>query len=238
MSRIARSVTDYWHDLFTAGMIVGNPAVAIAVNPALDHARRAMIMTWADGSVGAALTPALAERIGADALRRLSVTGLRMAMAAAGVALHDADLVFHLPAGPVHAPAVPVARQLGEADRPAFDAFRAAAPGDDLDAAAVDLDHWAAFGSFDGERLVSVASAYPWGGAPIADLGLLTLPGDRGQGHARAVIGAIGRFARERGHEPQYRCQADNAASAAVARALGMVLLGRWEVAVDAAGSG
>lgn len=59
---------------------------------------------------------------------------------------------------------------------------------------------------------------------------MLTLPPFRGRGHARAVVRAIGRHAFERGYEPQYRCQLDNYASAAVAAAAGLTVFGTWEV--------
>ena len=62
--------------------------------------------------------------------------------------------------------------------------------------AQIELDHWAVFGSFDGDRLVCAASMYPWGNARnLADLGVLTLPQCRGNGHAGKVVRAICRYA-------------------------------------------
>lgn len=111
-----------------------------------------------------------------------------------------------------------------------FSAFQSSATEQDLDDAYVELDHWAVFGSLDGDRLVCAASMYPWEDAPIADTGVLTLPPFRGRGHARRVVRSISRHACERGFEPQYRCQSDNAASAALAKAAGLALFGTWEV--------
>jgi predicted GNAT family acetyltransferase len=90
------------------------------------------------------------------------------------------------------------------------------------------------FGCFDGDRLISAASAYPWESSRIADLGVLTLPDVRGKGYARAVVQAINWHSRHQGYEPQYRCQLDNHASVSLAKACGLTLFGEWVVASDA----
>lgn len=64
----------------------------------------------------------------------------------------------------------------------------------------------------------------------IAETGVLTLPPFRGKGHARNVVRAISRYAYEQGFEPQYRCQLDNQASVALAKAAGLTLFGKWQV--------
>jgi RimJ/RimL family protein N-acetyltransferase len=71
---------------------------------------------------------------------------------------------------------------------------------------------------------------YPWGGARIADLGILTLPAHRRRCHARAVVRALCKHAAQEGYEPQYRCQLDNQASLAVAKAAGLTRFGTWQV--------
>lgn len=72
--------------------------------------------------------------------------------------------------------------------------------------------------------------AYPWeDNAQIADLGVLTLTPFRGKGHARKVVRSISKYARDQGYEPQYRCQLDNLASTALAKAAGLTLFGKWE---------
>ncbi|GGT45227.1 hypothetical protein GCM10010207_51840 [Streptomyces atratus] len=75
-----------------------------------------------------------------------------------------------------------------------------------MDDAYVELAHRAVSGAFADERLVRAASMYPWDDSTVADLGVLTLPSFRGQGHARRVVRAICRHAAGQGHEPQYRC--------------------------------
>lgn len=121
-------------------------------------------------------------------------------------------------------------RRLTARDEAAFAAFEKASSAQDLDDAYVELDHWAVFGAFDQDRLVCAASMYPWEDARIADTGVLTLPAFRGKGHARNVVSAISRHAYEQGFEPQYRCQIDNHASIALARASGLTSFGKWEV--------
>jgi hypothetical protein len=59
---------------------------------------------------------------------------------------------------------------------------------------------------------------------------VLTLPPFRGNGHARRVIPAISGHALAQGYEPQYRCQLDDVASAALAKAAGLTVDGEWDV--------
>jgi predicted GNAT family acetyltransferase len=86
------------------------------------------------------------------------------------------------------------------------------------------------FGVFEQQRLVGAASSYPWGNAAIADIGVLTLPGSRRKGYAKAPVRSISRHALDHGHQPQFRCQWDNNASAALAAAAGFSFFATWEV--------
>ncbi|WP_203568831.1 GNAT family N-acetyltransferase [Aestuariimicrobium ganziense] len=143
-----------------------------------------------------------------------------------------ADCIFHydLATGAqVRAQADPSeVRALTEDDRAAFDEFQSRASADDLDAAFVELDHWAVVGAFHDGQLVAAASAYPWRDSPLADIGVLVLPDHRGHGHARTVVHALSREIWRRDHEPLYRCQVDHVASRGVARSSGLTLLGYW----------
>ena len=122
-------------------------------------------------------------------------------------------------------------RRLSAADEAVFAEFQLQASEQDLDDAWVELDHWAVFGALDVlGKLMCAASMYPWDGAQIADIGVLTLPAFRGQGQARRVVRAIGRHAAQAGYQTQYRCQLDNLASIALARAVGLSLYGNWDV--------
>lgn len=156
----------------------------------------------------------------------------------AGVPMHDPDRVHHLPlvAHPgIRAESPPSGvRRLTADDAGLFAAFVAEAPEDDLDDAFVELDHWLVAGAVRDGRLVSVASMYPWRGTRLADLGVITLPAFRGRGIGRATVRAISAWALEAGYEPQYRCQLDNEASLALARASGFAPLGDWRVSRSA----
>lgn len=227
MSEFAAVVLDHWNALF------GDSAApfAIAVNASLSADRRLMLLQTADGRERAALTPALAATLSLGDSPCTTADAFRGRLRDAGIVLHGADCVFYFDTSESLAPHDSVAvRQLGETDAAAFAEFHATASAQDHDDAYVELDHWAVFGAFVDERLVCAASAYPWNDAPIADLGVLTLAPFRGRGFARDVVRAISRHARGAGYEPQYRCQQDNAASLALARAAGLRLFGHWDV--------
>ncbi len=234
MSRFSATVTDFWHDRFGPGEVLRrDDDVVLTVNPALRDDRRVMLLELSGGPVLAALTPAVAA--GLDVPTIGSASDLRRALGASGISLHGADHVFYFDDATRDAvlrerPHDDV-RRLATDDEAAFARFRSAAPEQDLDDAYVELDHWAVVGAFAEDRLACAASAYPWEGSSLADLGVLTLPDFRGRGLARRVVRAISRHALEQGHEPQYRCQLDNAASIALARAAGLTEFGTWDVA-------
>lgn len=237
MTNFPTPILDYWHNTFVGSSSTNRGTLSCAVSEMLNPKRPAMMLEMDDGLVRAVVRPEVAKRIGIDDASILSPSDLQERLAGAGVALHDPDYLFYLPTetqlgpGPDQARAP---RQLTDADRAAFDAFYYQASEQDREDAFVELDHWAVFGYFDGDRLVSAASMCLWDGSPVADLGVLTLPDDRGKGFARAVVQSINRFSRQQGYEPQYRCQLDNHASAALAKACGLMLFGKWMVATDA----
>ena len=152
----------------------------------------------------------------------------------AGVIFHDAEYIFYFKESDktvlLQENSEDGLRQLTEQDDAVFSEFQSSASKQDLDEAYVELDHWAVFGSFEQNRLVSAASVYPWGKAQIADIGILTLSPFRGKGHARKVVRSISKYVYGQGYEPQYRCSLDNHASASLAKASGFTLYGKWEV--------
>ncbi|NYE95720.1 RimJ/RimL family protein N-acetyltransferase [Psychromicrobium silvestre] len=229
------TITDFWSAPFAGGEVLRNdPNFILAINPELDDDRRVTVLETTAGVTSAALTPALAEKLELREQAELSAASFRQLLRQNQVLLHEADYLFYFPAAAQEAlreePAADRVRQLTEQDSAVFAEFQASATEQDLDDAYVELDHWAVFGSFDGERLVSASSMYPWENAPVADLGVLTLPEFRGKGHARGVVRAICSYATSRGYEPQYRCQLDNHASQALAIASGLARFGSWEV--------
>lgn len=236
MTDFPRFIVDYWHEAFDGGSVIANGELSLTVSSTLNRKRPAMILEYPGGSISATLTHELAGQIGVNTAEDVTVVGLQERLTKAGIVLHEPDFLFYLPDD---APEVPITdqarapRQLTETDREVFAAFQAEVSEQDLEAAYVELDHWAVFGCFDGGRLVSAASTYPWENSRIADLGVLTLPDVRGMGYARAVVQAINQFSRRQGYESQYRCQLDNHASVALAKACGLMLFGKWVVASD-----
>ena len=229
MTNFPKPVLDYWHEAFA-----GDSSSTWAVSEKLNHKRPAMMLEGMDGSVRTILRPELIDRIGTHAPGATSIVGIQAQLASGGVSLHDPNYLFYLPTDTCIAPDRSMAtRRLTIEDRAAFETFQADASEQDRDDAFVEIDHWTVVGCFDGDRLVSAASAYPWENAPVADLGVLTLPDVRGRGFARAVVLTISDFSRREGYEPQYRCQLDNLASVALAKSCGFALFGKWIVASD-----
>jgi GNAT superfamily N-acetyltransferase len=234
MSSFSPIISGFWNQTFSNGETLHNePAFLLTVNPALSENRRIMVLETADGRAMAAVTPRLSDRL--DLIRRpvRSLDALRQRLNQVDVTLHGADCVFYFSEAEKQSLEDGQAggsRKLTAVDQAAFAAFQSAASEQDLEDAYVELDHWVVFGAFEQHRLVSAASAYPWGGIQIADLGVLTLQPFRGRGHARELVRSISKYAVGQGYDPQYRCQINNAPSVALARAAGLTLFGRWEV--------
>jgi RimJ/RimL family protein N-acetyltransferase len=235
MPEFPRAVTEYWNRLFTYGEIIQTDRdLTITINPTLGPQRRVMLLRQADGMTRVALTPQVAHLLSLHAgVRPLTLERLRARLLEVGVVLYDPDRVFYYPNGMepwLGTPCEAAVRRLSERDAAAFVTFQSEAPEQDRENAFVELDHWAVFGLFEQQRLVSAASMYPWDNARIADLGVLTLPGCRRKGYAKALVRSMSRHALSVDHQPQYRCQLDNSASAVVAQAAGLSLFGTWEV--------
>jgi GNAT superfamily N-acetyltransferase len=229
MTIFPKPVMDYWHEAFA-----GDGNSTWAVNEKLNPKRPAMILEGVDGFVRTVLRPELIDRVNLNAAGVASIADIQDLLERGGVSLYDPDYLFYIPADMrVASGRSMAARRLTIEDRDAFEVFQADASEQDRDDAFVELDHWAVFGCFDGDRLVSAASACLWENAPVADLGVLTLPDVRGRGFARAAVLMISDFARREGCEPQYRCQLDNFASVALAKSCGFALFGKWLVASD-----
>lgn len=232
MPTFSASVEAFWHAPLVRGEVLYRAgALTIVSDPELADDRRVMIVSTGAGTI-AALSPAMAARVLVRPVR--DEPELRAALADADVPLHPADAVFYVPlAGKVdllREPGPASVRRLTERDADAFEAFASAMPPQDLDDAYVELEHWAVFGAFHGEKLACAASMYPWEGSDLADLGVVTLPEFRGQGLARAVVRESCRYAYSQDHEPQYRCQLDNTASRALAASAGLAWFANWEV--------
>jgi RimJ/RimL family protein N-acetyltransferase len=231
-------ITDYWTAAFSGKTLHRNEHLTITVNPDLDHDERAAILRSADDKlVSITMSPAVADALTKDiaAVGSPTAADIRAALVTQGVVLNGAANVFYLSEAAAdhilgEAAAADV-RPLSSGDAEIVASFKAAVPEQDWDEAYVELDHWAAFGAFDGHgRLVSIGSMYPWDDYfPLADAGVLTLNSARGRGHAKTLVRAMFRYALTEGYEPQYRCRLDNAASNNLAASLDLQLFGQWE---------
>ncbi len=225
-------VTDQWMPTaLDAGV---SDLALVVVDPTLPERRSVARLRVEAGPVLVSLTPARARELALADGDRIDDAALGLVLERAGVTLNGADHLFYLTLDAQaalrgEAPS-PATRQLTKADAPAFEELTAAAPEADLDEAFVELDHWLVFGTFVGDRLASAVSMYPWDGTRLADLGVITLPEFRGRGLGRTTVRAASSAALSRGYEPQYRCQEDNVASVALARATGFTPFGLWEV--------
>lgn len=235
MPIFSEKIAAFWREPFENGEVLFHDEVfMLTINPDLSDDSRVMVLTMADGKVMAVLTPTMADKAGLTQQAKLTEALFRQKLKETGVTMHGADYLFYFTEADknalLHEAVEGDLRQLTEQDHAVFAEFQASASEQDLDDAYVELDHWAVFGSFERNRLVSAASMYPWMDSHIADTGVLTLNDYRGKGHARKVVRSISKYAYAQGYEPQYRCQLDNYASTSLAKASGLTLFGRWEV--------
>lgn len=225
-------IENFWNEQFGKPRQVAS-GLQITLRDDLDEKLGSMILEHEGEEVRVVTTTAVGARIG-HPKPRWTIGALREALSKNGVALHGADHVFYCSEGEtgrlLEAPTPEPVRQLGQADADLFKAFEAAIAPDDLDAAYVELDHWAVFGALANGRLVAAGSMYPWQNSSLADMGVVTLPTERGRGFARDVVRAMAAYAIRKGFHPQFRCQLDNRASAALARSAGFCLYGNWTV--------
>lgn len=208
--------------------------VLVAVDPLLTKNRAVSLLHVKNGPSVLSLSTEQAAGLGLSDQARISTVELSARLSQSGISLNDPDHLFYLSVSEQatlrdenHSSDT---RQLTDFDAAAFAVLTASSPENDLEEAFVELDHWLVFGTFIDGRLVSAASMYPWSGTQLADLGVITLPEFRGRGLGRATVRAMSAEAIGNGYEPQYRCQLDNAASVALARAAGFSCFGEWEV--------
>lgn len=117
-------------------------------------------------------------------------------------------------------------------DQQIFNEFLQQIPMEDLQNTSVSLDHWLIYGVFVHGQLVAAASMQPWDKDEhkIADIGVITLPKFRRQGHAKRLIRSISQAAILLDYEPQYRCQLNNLSSVTLAQSAGLSPLLQWDV--------
>ncbi len=192
-----------------------------------------------DGRRLVAASPAFAASASLVDGARLDDDALVEAVAREGARLNGADHIFGFDDNPLprlmgeeNAASI---RRLRPADADRFARLTDTGSPSEVDEAYLEVDDWAAFGVFDGDEIVSAASAYPRRDSLLADIGILTRPDHRGRGHARAVARAISEHIVDEGYQPLYRCQVDNLASAATARRSEMTRFALRDVIPDGA---
>lgn len=240
MDTFRSAVSSYWNIPPLRGdVIVDLAGFMVVVDGSLLPRRRVMQVVVAGGREHFALRPEVAEAAHVREASPGNPEALLTALAAAGEQFHGWDQAFYLGereraaiVADAHPPHI---RALTMEDAPAFAAFQAANSAEDLDEASVELDHWLVVGAVEpdgagAERIVAVASVYPWDETMLADIGILTSPEARGRGLARELVRAAARDTIARGYEPQYRCGVENAASRATALAAGFTLYADYRV--------
>lgn len=230
-------VTSFWRDQLAGDVLHRSARFRLTVNPDMRDGWHAQVLERPDGDA-AAVSFELARTAGLRDEPSVDVDGLGERLARSGVELHTPDRLFYVTTsdrpGVLDQAALSPAQVLGPDDAEAFSQFEAAASPADLDDAYVELDHWAVVAVFEEDRLVCAASAYPWQSSTLADIGVLTLAPARGKGYGRAAVQALCALVYARGYEPQYRCQPDNRASAALALSAGFTPFGSWQVSTSA----
>lgn len=232
-------VADHWREAFAKGdLLYADETFRLSVSDDLsDEDQLGQVLETATGTVHALIRPTLARRMEVSGEESLTPEVFRRRTQQAGAVFHGADHLFYFPtetATEAKASIPPAAaRRLTAEDEGRFAAFCADITEADMDAAYVEFDHWAVFGAFHQGELAGVASMYPWDESRLLDMGVLTAPAFRGQGHARRLIRLIHQVADEGGMALQYRCQLDNHASVAAAASAGMKAFGRWDVIFD-----
>jgi len=170
------AINDFWvSQLLNGDVIYNDETFTVTINHDLSEDSRVMVLETADDRVLVVLTPEMAEKLDLSKEQELSELDFRQKLNEGGVTLHGADYLFYFSEAEkrvlLQENQVGTFRQLTEQDDAIFSEFESSATELDLDVASVELDHWAVFGSFEQNRLVCVASMYPWEeDVQIADL--------------------------------------------------------------------
>jgi len=236
MSVFSEEVHTYWRSQMVQGSIIHLDEVFTLVsNPSLREKYKVMILEMTNKHTMAVATPCVTETLKLKELEEYTVDAFRKAISNCKIELHTPDYIYYLPYNKVILIKPPEDkinfRPLSiELDTELFRNFESKCSEEDLDGAYVSLKHWVVYGAFDGEELVGASSAYLWNGTRLADLGVIISDNYRDRGIATRLVQAICADIVDKGYVPQYRCQTDNIASIALAKAAGFSLFGEWEV--------
>ncbi|TDQ77880.1 GNAT family N-acetyltransferase [Sphingobacterium yanglingense] len=228
-------IKEYWDAQFSGTIIYKRDNFRITLREDLEHDERMMTLEFQDGGNHIVVDNDVWTEINNGWLDHIDFDDIIQLLNTRGIKLHGADCLFYFSEDSELAlkewKVVPEVRALREEDATLFTKFESAATTQDLEGASVSLQHWMVFGAFEGDKLVAVASMYPWDDDfKIADLGVLTLTEFRGKGYAHRVVNALCKAALLAGYHPQYRCQLENYSSTALAKRLGMNLFAKWNI--------
>lgn len=224
-TQFSNSIVNYWHNQYqNCELLLKSHDLSVFINPNLDEAYQAVQLTLVEETI-MMISPNFAQSHSLDAQFNW-----------ANLNWHGADQIFYYDAEQLNSvkelPKLYLIRPLTQNDQQIFDEFCQNLPTEDLEDAFVALDHWLVYGVFVHGQLVTIASMCAWDKDQykIADVGVITSPVFRQQGHAKRVIRSISQAAILLGYEPQYRCQLDNAHSFALAQSSGLSPLLQWDV--------
>lgn len=233
----SKIVNAYWQVQTGLNVACKNDSYCVCINEDLDEDYEVMILEFSEDKNLVIMRYDLLERLGKEDLEKLDFSQFKGVLEKHGIKLHGADNVFYFSEQEktrIKNLELPVnIRALSKVDTDYFVEFEFSATEEDLDDASVELDHWKVYGAFEDNRLVAVASMYPWDDdSKIGDMGVLTLPDYRGRGYAKKLIEVISQSALHEGYEPQYRCQLENTASVGLAKKLNLDLFTLWNVSI------
>lgn len=236
-SKFSKIVTTYWQAQTGTAIALTTDTFQIFIKEDLDEDYEVMLLEFSDQENWMIMRLELLEQLDKEELKALDFTQLKSVLAQRGIELYGADHIFYFSeeekarAKELEFPST--IRGLTKEDADYFAAFESSATAQDLDDASVELEHWKAYGVFEGDKLVAVASMYPWDeGSQLVDMGVLTLPPYRGKGYAKKLIEFMSQSVLAEGYEPQYRCQLDNTASVGLAKKLNLELFALWNVSL------
>ncbi|WP_193072066.1 GNAT family N-acetyltransferase [Pseudomonas sp. FME51] len=218
-------IIDYWKNEFQLGeSVVNSPTFSLFSYSELDEDYSMSWLKTAEVNLFSS-SPTLIEQLGLKSHPPASSEALLARLNHDDFNWYGADQVFYLSEIECEKlqnnPFFHAARRLTQADKLLFDEFCSQNSEEDLDGAYVELNHWRVMGLFEQEKLIAVASAYPWDDSLFADMGILTHPDYRQQGFAKLLIRALCKLILNDGYQPQYRCQLDNLSSLILAEKAG-----------------
>ncbi|QIG06163.1 GNAT family N-acetyltransferase [Proteus sp. ZN5] len=226
-------IIDYWKNEFQLGeSVINSPIFSLFSYSGSDEDYSMSWLKIAEVDLFSC-TPDLIKQLNLKKYPPTSSEELLARLSHANFNWYGADQIFYLSEIECeklqNEPFSQTVRRLTQVDKVLFDEFCSQNSVEDLDGAYVELDHWRVMGLFEQEKLIAVASAYPWDDSLFADMGILTHPDHRQKGYAKLLIRALSKLILNDGYEPQYRCQLDNFSSLALAKKAGFSSFGQLD---------